>query len=172
LARTEDVPGLAEIELAAARLFEGYVPRSIPLDTTTDESTFDHAVRAGLLWTALHGDSVVGFAHVAMLAADMPHLEEIDVHPSHGRRGVGTKLIQTVCDWAATARYSMLTLTTFRAVPWNFPFYARLGFVEIPRENLLPELATVVANEASRGLDPDIRAVMGYRLRPTASDRC
>jgi hypothetical protein len=32
----------------------------------------------------------------------------------------------------------MLTLTTFRAVPWNLPFYARLGFVEIPRETCVP----------------------------------
>lgn len=38
----------------------------------------------------------------------------------------------------------MLTLTTFRAVTWNLPFYARLGFVEIRRETLRPELAAVV----------------------------
>jgi hypothetical protein len=66
-----------------------------------------------------------------------------------------------VCDWATG--YMMLTLTTFRAVPWNLPFYARMGLVEIPRETLRPELAAVVAEEAHRGLDSRTRAVMGYR---------
>ena len=38
---------------------------------------------------------------------------------------------------------------------------ARLGFVEIPRENLRPELAAVVSEEAHRGLDPHTRVIMG-----------
>jgi hypothetical protein len=42
-------------------------------------------------------------------------------------------------------------------------FYARLGFVEIPPDQLRPELAAVVADEADRGLAPETRAVMGYR---------
>jgi hypothetical protein len=46
----------------------------------------------------------------------------------------------------------MLTLTTFRAVPWNLPFYAWLGFVEIPCETLRPELAGLVAEEAHEAL--------------------
>ena len=32
----------------------------------------------------------------------------------------------------------MLTLTTFRAVPWNLPFYARLGFVRSPARPCVP----------------------------------
>jgi GNAT superfamily N-acetyltransferase len=104
----------------------------------------------------------VGFALVKMLADDLPHLEEIDVHPTHGRRGLGTALVRAVCEWATASGYVMLTLTTFRAVPWNLPFYGRLGFVEIPRETLRPELSA----EAHRGLDPDTRVVMGYRCEP------
>jgi len=34
------------------------------------------------------GNTPVGFALVEMLAADLPHLEEIDVTPAHGRRGL------------------------------------------------------------------------------------
>jgi hypothetical protein len=55
-----------------------------------------------------------------------------------------------------------LSLTTFREVPWNRPFYERLGFVEIPRDTMRPELAAVVSEEADRGLDRDARVVMGY----------
>ena len=38
----------------------------------------------------------VGFALVEMLADDLPHLEELDVDPSHGRRGLGTALVRGV----------------------------------------------------------------------------
>ncbi len=103
------------------------------------------------------------FALVQMLADDLPHLEEIDVEPIHGRRGLGTARVRTVCEWATVSGYSMLTLTTFWSVRWNYPFYARLGFLEIPRETLRPELVALVSDEADRGLDPDTRVVMGYR---------
>jgi predicted N-acetyltransferase YhbS len=101
-----------------------------------------------------------------MLAADLPHLDELDVEPSHGRRGLGTALVRAVCDWASVTGYSTLTLTTFRTVPWNLPFYVRLGFVEIPPHLLRPELAAVVAEEAQRGLAPETRAVMSCRCTP------
>jgi GNAT superfamily N-acetyltransferase len=114
----------------------------------------------------LAGETPVGFALVQMLADDLPHLEELDVEPSHGQRGLGTALVRTVCEWACVTGYSILTLTTFRAVAWNLPFYARLGFVEIPSHLLRPELAAVVSEEASRGLAPDTRAVMSYRCKP------
>src|SRR5713101_5402037 len=97
---------------------------------------------------------------------DLPHLEELDVDPSHGRRGLGTALVRAVCEWATVSGYVVLTLTTFRAVPWNLPFYARLGFVEIPRETLRPELSAVISEEAHRGLNADTRVVMGYRCEP------
>jgi GNAT superfamily N-acetyltransferase len=163
LARETDVPALPAIEHAAVQMFIGYAPDSVR-DDATDERTFLHAVGKGLLWVALSDITPVGFAHVEMLADDLPHLEELDVHPAHGRRGVGAALVHTVCEWAAHAGYSALTLTTFRAVPWNYPFYARLGFEEIPRENQRPELSAVVAKEAKRGLDPATRAVMRYRF--------
>ena len=166
-ARAEHISALPAIELAAAQLLRGHAPESV-LAETTDECTFAEAARDGRLWVASTGNTPVGFALVKMLADDLPHLEEIDVDPSHGRRGLGTALVRAVCDWATVSGYVMLTLTTFRAVPWNLPFYARLEFVEIPCETLRPELATVVSEEAHRGLDPHTRAVMGYRCGPTA----
>jgi len=100
-----------------------------------------------------------------MLAKDLPHLEEIDVHPDHGRRGIGTALMRAVCAWTLRSGYPEITLTTFRAVPWNMPFYSRLGFEEVSDAELRPELATVVARETARGLDPRRRVVMRYRAR-------
>ena len=131
-ARAEHISALPAIELAAAQLLRGYAPESV-LTETTDTCTFADAARDGRLWVVSTGNMPVGFALVKMLADDLPHLEEIDVDPSHGRRGLGTALVRAVCEWATASGYVMLTLTTFRAVPWNLPFYAHLGFVEIPR---------------------------------------
>jgi GNAT superfamily N-acetyltransferase len=167
-ARPEDLGPLPAIERAAAQLLQGNAPASV-LNEAKDYDTLANAVRQGRLWVALAGDTPVGFALVEMLADDLPHLDEVDVEPSHGRRGLGTALVRAVCEWAAASGFSMLTLTTFRAVPWNMPFYARLGFVEIPRELLRPELAAVVSQEAVRGLAPEIRAVMAYRFATVRS---
>jgi GNAT superfamily N-acetyltransferase len=161
-ARPEDISLLPPIELAAAQLLRGHAPESV-LNEATDCDTLADAASQGRLWVALAGDVPVGFALVEMLADDLPYLDEVDVEPSHGRRGLGSALVRTVCEWATTSGFSMVTLTTFRAVPWNLPFYARLGFVEIPSDKLRPELVAVVADEATRGLTPETRAVMAYR---------
>ena len=161
-ARVRDVGALAAIERAAATLLEGHAPRSV-LDETTEEAEFLEAQRAGRLWVALLDDVPVGFALVAMIGDGAPHLEEIDVDPRHGRRGLGAALVRAVCAWAAQAGHSAVTLTTFRSLPWNMPFYAQLGFREVPRDRLSPELGALLRDETDRGLDPTRRAVMRYR---------
>lgn len=169
-ARLQDIHRLAAIERAAATLLHAHAPPAV-LDETTGDSDFREAQAAGRLWVALADDSPVGFALVEMLAEDLPHLEEINVHPQHGRHGVGTALVRTVCEWVSRSGYSEMTLTTFRAVPWNMPFYSRLGFEEVSPDKLRPELAAVVQDEAARGLDPRRRVVMRYRVRAaTAAD--
>jgi GNAT superfamily N-acetyltransferase len=158
-ARPKDLALLPAIELAAARLLVGHAPQSILNETTTDEA-LNTAQRQGHLWVALADDVAVGFAHIEVLEPAVAHLEEIDVHPQHGRRGLGTKLVRAVCAWAIAAGYQSVTLTTFRDVPWNMPFYARLGFEVIPSEALSPALRSVVQDETGRGLDPTRRVAM------------
>lgn len=158
-ARPKDLPLLPSIELAAARLLVGHAPESVLIETTSQEH-FRDAQRRGHLWVALCDDIPVGFAHVVVREPAVAHLEEIDVDPAHGRRGVGTRLVLTICEWAATEGYLSVTLTTFRALPWNMPFYARLGFEVIPAEALSPALLSIVNDETERGLDPSRRVVM------------
>ncbi len=158
-----DLHALAAIELAAAALLRGHAPASV-LEETTPVESLRAACAGGRLWVARAADATpVGFALVELLAPDAPHLEEVDVHPAHGRRGLGTALVGAACDWTARTGHPALTLTTFRAVPWNMPFYARLGFVEVPRDAWSPALAAVVAAETARGLDPAARVVMRWR---------
>jgi hypothetical protein len=61
------------------------------------------------------------------------------------------------------ARFPEVTLTTSREVPWDLPFYARMGFEVVPEGEQRPAVAAVVADETARGLDPAARCVMRWR---------
>jgi putative acetyltransferase len=168
-ARSSDLPLLPTIELAAATALAGHAPASV-LAETTSQAELEDAQQRGYLWVARADNVPVGFVHVKVLEPGIAHLEEIDVHPEHGRRGIGRRLVITVCRWAATNGYSCVTLTTFRDVPWNMPFYARLGFEEIPPEELSPAMLSVIEDETRRGLDRGRRVAMrrpisGTRIR-------
>jgi GNAT superfamily N-acetyltransferase len=165
-----DLPLLPPIERAAVTAFAAYLPETgLSLDAFEDVTTLDeleHAMRAGRLWVAAHGDRPVGFAWVEVVAG-YAHLEEVDVHPAHGRRGLGRALIDTACGWSASAGLVGVTLTTFRDVPWNAPYYERLGFSEIDAAALSPEHVEIVRDEASRGFDAATRVMM---MRRTAAE--
>lgn len=167
-ARPADLTSLAAVELAAARLLTGHAPASVLAETTSPE-TLAEAQRAGHLWVVLKDDAPIGFAHVEAIEGDAVHLEEIDVHPEHGRRGLGTTLVLHVCRWAVLNGYESITLTTFRDVPWNMPFYARLGFDVVPPDRLSPALRAVVEDERRRGLDPSRRVVMRRQFHWSAT---
>jgi len=163
-ARPQDLARLPVIELAAARLLEGHAPESILNETTASEVLL-RAQRSGHLWVALADDVAVGFAHVELIERNAAHLNELDVDPGHGRRGLGTKLVSQVCEWAAVNGYAFVTLSTFREVPWNMPFYARLGFEIVPHPQLSPALTAIVEAERRRGLDTTRRVVMRRSTR-------
>lgn len=88
------------------------------------------------------------------------HIEQVSVHPEHQGRGIGRQLIEYVDRWAAGQGISALTLSTFRNVPWNGPYYARLGFSELVGDELTPGLAEIQAAETALGLDPAERVFM------------
>lgn len=158
-ARPRDLAAIARIELAAAALLAGHAPESVLMETTS-LAVLTNAQRDGRLWVALSDGAPVGFAHVEILERDAAHLEEIDVLPEYGRRGIGRRLVNQVCGWAAAKGYAAVSLSTFRDVPWNMPFYARLGFEVVPTLQLSPALRDVVDSETRRGLDPARRVVM------------
>ena len=75
------------------------------------------------------------------------HLEQLSVHPDHGGRGIGRALLRAGCDWAGAHGYPELTLATYRDVPWNGPFYASEGFVEVGPGGRLAASPTACAPE-------------------------
>ena len=160
VARPEEVALLPAIENAAAVLYETTdVADSIP-DGSNAVEDLAAAQRAGMLWVAVApSDEPVGFAYARWLG-DEPHLEELDVHPDHGRRGLGTQLLHAFLAWARARGVTGITLSTFRDVPWNEPFYARLGFRALDTAELSAPIRELIASEARKGLPADRRVVM------------
>ncbi len=97
----------------------------------------------------------VAFA-AATLDGEELHLWELNVHIHHQRRGIGRALLRRLLFEAAAAAVPAVTLTTFRDLPWNAPFYRSMGFELVDAVQLDPRLADLLAEEARRGL-PAIR---------------
>jgi predicted DCC family thiol-disulfide oxidoreductase YuxK/GNAT superfamily N-acetyltransferase len=162
-ARPDELPELQRVEREAGERFRGLGLLDHLLDHSLSLPELSAHQRAGRVWVAVDADErPVGFAVASVLdgGAGGAHLEELDVVPRAGRQGVGTRLVATVCEWAASQGFSTLTLSTFRDVPWNAPFYARRGFRSVPLAELSPALREVRAREERLGIAIDQRVVM------------
>jgi GNAT superfamily N-acetyltransferase len=161
VARPADLPLLPAIERAASTLFQA--TRYANLDGGEPVSTAVDLDREQV-WVAADGqDRPVGFA-LAHVFETSVHLHELDVHPDHARQGLGYRLVETVAQWARAQGATALTLTTFADVPWNGPFYARLGFRVLDRAALSPALQAVWKEEAATGLPMEQRICMQLDL--------
>lgn len=159
-----DLAAIPGIELAAAGMFsEQDLPHGIRYRVTTPED-----LRAALddnrLWVAVgSGDKVVGFAMVNIVDGQA-YLDEIDVLPDFGRRGIGARLVGTVADWARNCAYETLSLVTFRHLRWNAPFYAKLGFSTLDSSEHGREVSGLIQEEGRAGIDISNRVVMRLEL--------
>jgi GNAT superfamily N-acetyltransferase len=141
-ARPHELPRLREIEDSSEALFTEVGIGPFPPDD------FDHLSEAVVVLVS--GDPPVGFASVGVVDGDA-HIWQLSVDPPAGRQGRGTSLVLAVCDWAVANGYAAVTLTTFRDVPWNSPFYARLGFAVVDEPS--GDLAAIRRHEKAMGDD-------------------
>jgi GNAT superfamily N-acetyltransferase len=164
LARAEELGALPEIEREAAARFAPYGLAEPLSAILTPLDSLREGARADRLWVAADvNDRPVGFA-LADEVGGNAHLDELDVHPAHGRRGLGTALVEAVCHWATASGYRAITLTTLRHIPWNAPWYQRLGFRLLEEHELSAALRQLLQEEIQRGLPADQRAAMRREL--------
>ena len=162
LARPSDLRHLAAIEDAGVPMFEEYLGDAmVPVLASPAPAGVDRQLTGTLLVAADAGE-VVGFAHLTFPDGHA-HLDQLSVLPEHGRRGIGAALVRAVMEEARWAGYDRLSLTTYRDVPWNGPFYARIGFTEKERPEAFQEQQR--AHERALGLDEaGVRTVMEVAL--------
>ncbi len=162
-ATVSDLVAIPVVEREAARLFPREDLPARLAEATTAPGALRRACARRRLWVAEVSGSVVGFV-LASFKDGMPYVRELGVLPTHGRQGIGTALMATVVAWARRRRAEHLLLTTFRHLPYNAPFYIRLGFEEVQLREQGPELRQQLRTEAQRGIDPARRVAMRLRL--------
>jgi GNAT superfamily N-acetyltransferase len=157
---SDDLARLVVVSQAADVMFAAF-GLSLPPDDPTDE-----LLRAEHVLVA--GSPPVGFA-VVNTVDGRAHLAGLGVHPEFGRRGVGGRLLTAACALATELGRPAMTLTTFVDVPWNAPWYAARGFVELPVDRWGTGLRDLWATEVAAGIVVAPRLVMIRSLRSGAA---
>jgi GNAT superfamily N-acetyltransferase len=160
LARPEDAEALPDIERAAAILFADD-PDCVRLDLEDVWAAKEHRslIARGHCLVAEMGADVIGFLATQPFGREL-HIWEMDVHPDHQGQGIGTVLLRACLVDATNSGFSAVTLTTFRDLPWNGPFYSRIGFMEVMDLAAHPRLAAEIAEEIGSGLPAARRIAM------------
>jgi predicted N-acetyltransferase YhbS len=160
-ARATDVPQLPAVEVSSGRLFERLTLQSTAdPDETLPLATLYEALRDNGLWVAVDGaDRPVGFVAVVR-HGDESFVAQLSVALEAQGQGLGRELMKAAIVDARARGSRAVTLTTFRDVPWNAPFYARLGFRMLAPDELSAHLVATLADEAARGLLPTERCAM------------
>lgn len=167
LARLPELAQLPLIERAASVRFldtpYGYLAAD---DPSVDEIYLRQQQADGLVWVAVTEEPMeqpVGFVVAEVLDGSL-YIHELDVLPAHGQRGLGRRLVEAVCARAQVDGYASVTLSTFRHVAWNAPFYAHLGFREIDDHEMTPGLQAIQRAEAEGILAGTDRVLMRFVL--------
>lgn len=162
-AQGDELRHCQEIERAAGEPFRELDMHAVADDEPLPVSDLEKFRAAGGLWVAEDPvcDQLVGYVLVAPVDG-CAHIEQVSVRPSHARRRIGRTLIDRAArEWGDLP----LTLTTFGQVPWNAPYYRRIGFRELSESELTPGLRYIRNRERELGLDRWRRVSM--RREPT-----
>lgn len=154
-----DLPALGVVELSAATLFAG-THMAWAVGQTSAPEHFHPALSQNKLWIADAGGMPVGFLRAERLGNSF-YIDEISVSASHQRRGIGRLLIQAALAEAAARRFKAASLTTDRTIPWNAPYYARMGFRVLTAD----QTPSVLARRLAPQRNPARRCVMWRDLR-------
>jgi GNAT superfamily N-acetyltransferase len=168
-ARPDERDRVGEIGDLAGTRFAGLDLIDESLDVPFPQDVLARLIDAGQVWMACDiADTPVGVL-IASVREGVVYVEEIDVLAEHGRRGLGRRMLDAVCAWAQERGYPAVTLSTFRDVPWNGPFYRKHGFVDLAPAAWTAGMRVIREQEAHHGLRTDVRVFMRRDLEASSS---
>ncbi|CBJ82101.1 GCN5-related N-acetyltransferase [Xenorhabdus bovienii str. Jollieti] len=156
-----DAGVLPAIERSASQLFLSTPELAWIADghTQTEQQHLDYILQQNS-WVALNGDNQpVGFI-LAKPLDDGLHIMELSVHRDWQKKGIGKALIDTVIQVAEQRGFQAVTLTTFRHINWNAPFYRRLGFFILEPRQIAGALCQILQREIEYGFAENQRCAM------------
>ena len=158
-ARVIDGEAVLGIERVAASRFASIGMHDIANGVGLSKLHYDRFVALGAVFLCELEAQPVGFV-AACLVDDACHIAELDVLPAHAGQRLGSRLIDAAASWAREQGLARLTLTTFRHVPWNQPYYSRLGFVPVTLDELGSGHRAIWEGQRDMGLDMRQRLLM------------
>lgn len=126
------------------------MPTWLLTQTSPAESWRPHLI-ARTLWVAEVDGEIVGFL-AAQCEEDRLHINEVDVVRTCQGQGIGRRMLKVAADHARALDLAAVSLTTFRSVPWNAPFYASVGFEEYAPMDMPESIRALLTEEAAKGL--------------------
>ena len=160
VARADDFARLQDIEVAAGRAFADVGMPSVAADDPFSVAELLSFQSDGRAWVVPDERDAPIVYLVAEWVDGNVHIEQVSTHPDAAGRGLGRDLIEYVAGWARDRGAPALTLTTFVEVPWNGPYYERLGFRRLALDEETAGLRAIRAAEAAHGLDQWPRCCM------------
>jgi GNAT superfamily N-acetyltransferase len=163
-ARESELPLISALEKSGEKQFRAAGMDRVADAPASEPDAYRPALDDGRLLVAVdEADTPLGFIRLEILDGE-PHVEQVSVHPDHAGRGIGASLLTAAEQLARARGHRRITLTTFRDVPWNGPYYTRLGWSVVPEADLPPELAAVRRQERDLGFDEWPRQAMAKSL--------
>ena len=167
LARPDEVLRLREIEDEAGTIFSGLGLIDEELDVSFPVDDLTRLVGMRQVWAGCWQDDLPVGMVIASVREGAVYVEEMDVLPEYGGRGLGARLLACVCAWARTQGRPAVTLSTFRDVPWNGPFYRKHDFRDLRPTEWTPGMRAIRQKEAQHGLCVEARVFMRRELGGT-----
>ncbi|VVQ35004.1 GNAT family N-acetyltransferase [Pseudomonas fluorescens] len=163
LARPADAVALPAIERSAAELFR-LDPQLAWLADAEVAEVAQHvrAIEEANVWVA-ESTELAGFLRAVEIDQHL-HIEELSVSQAFQGQGIGRRLVSAAIENARQRQLNAVTLTTFRDLPWNAPFYQRMGFVELIPSKTDHQLREALQAEITHGFPADRRCAMTLPL--------
>lgn len=164
IADTSDAQFLPDIERSSGEAFR-HLPSLAWIADDDVQSLERHLelIELGQAWVARSDQGIVGFLSAERFVNSL-HIWQMAVHSDFQKKGIGRALIVQAKQAAASASLTNLTLTTFRHVAWNEPFYASCGFRTLKPNDLCERLKATLDAEERAGLPLDQRCAMSCSI--------
>jgi len=160
-ATLEDIDSIIEVETDAGERFRdidlGWVA---DLPGITVESIEPIIEASGVLIAeSTMTPNAIGFIALTKLD-DGAFIIEISTCIKTAGLGVGRQLMEAADEWARSQSLPYIALTTFEKVPFNGPWYERLGFSTVEPDSDYEELAEAIKGERDSILGQEPRVAM------------
>ncbi|MBS4089664.1 GNAT family N-acetyltransferase [Pseudomonas rustica] len=156
-----DAAALPAIERSAAELFRLDPSLAWLADAEVPDAVQQVlAIEQSCVWVAEHDDQhLAGFLRAVEVDQQL-HIEELSVSQLFQGQGIGRALVSAAIEHARRRSMRAVTLTTFFDLPWNAPFYQRMGFVALTSDSTDQHLREALQAEVAHGFPGERRCAM------------